>query len=128
MRDRLVAAVLAGEKIATSALLVQYEQEREPLPSAGELEVMVGSAGEDGALVEIIEVSIVRLGEVDERVALDEGERASFGCGMANGAEAVLAARDSADALAPRLHSTTTRGSSCSAFASSSTAAAEPSW
>jgi uncharacterized protein YhfF len=31
MRDRLVAAVLAGEKVATSSLLLQYADEGEPL-------------------------------------------------------------------------------------------------
>lgn len=45
MRDRLVSAVLAGEKVATSSLLAQYEDEGEPLPMAGERRAMIGSSG-----------------------------------------------------------------------------------
>jgi uncharacterized protein YhfF len=41
LRDRLVAAVLAGEKVATSSLRLQYDDEGEPLPTAGERRVLV---------------------------------------------------------------------------------------
>jgi uncharacterized protein YhfF len=74
MRDRLVRAVLAGEKIATSSLLAQYKDEGEPLPTVGERRVMIGSSGEEVALVEITEVSVIRLGDADERLAQEEGE------------------------------------------------------
>src|SRR5205823_13537109 len=74
MRDRLVAAVLAGEKVATSALLVQYEDEGEPLPTAGEHRVVLGSADEHVAVVELLEVAVIRLGDADEALARDEGE------------------------------------------------------
>jgi uncharacterized protein YhfF len=74
MRDRLVSAVLAGEKIATSSLLAQYEDDGEPLPMAGERRVIIGSSGEEVALVEIAEVSVIRLGDADQRLAHDEGE------------------------------------------------------
>jgi uncharacterized protein YhfF len=75
LRDRLVSAVLAGEKIATSSLLAQYEDDGEPLPTPGQRWVMVDSAGEGVAVVETLEVSVIRLGEADERLARDEGER-----------------------------------------------------
>jgi uncharacterized protein YhfF len=74
MRDRLVSAVLAGEKVATSSLLAQYEDEGEPLPMAGECRAMIGSSGEEVAVVEVLEVSVIRLGDADERLARDEGE------------------------------------------------------
>jgi uncharacterized protein YhfF len=74
MRDRLVSAVLAGEKVATSSLLAQYEDEGEPLPIAGECRAMIDSEGEVVALVELVEVSVIRLGDADERLARDEGE------------------------------------------------------
>jgi uncharacterized protein YhfF len=74
LRDRLVAAVLAGEKVATSALLVQYRVEDEALPEAGQRRVLVDSSGAGVALVELIEVSVIRLGDADLRLAADEGE------------------------------------------------------
>jgi uncharacterized protein YhfF len=36
LRDRLVGAVLRGEKTATSSLLVEWELERAPVPPKGE--------------------------------------------------------------------------------------------
>lgn len=35
LRDTLVAAILAGAKTSTSALLLGYEHANEPLPEAG---------------------------------------------------------------------------------------------
>ena len=66
LRDRLVSAVLAGEKIAMSSLLAQYEDDGEPLPTPGQRWVMVDSAGEEVAVVETLEVSVIRLGEAHE--------------------------------------------------------------
>jgi uncharacterized protein YhfF len=74
LRDRLVAAVLTAEKVATSSLLTQYENDGEPLPQPGQRWVMVDSAGEDVALVETVEVSGIRLGDADARLAHEEGE------------------------------------------------------
>ncbi len=36
LRDRLVAAILGGDKTSTSSLLSDYEQEGEALPEVGE--------------------------------------------------------------------------------------------
>ncbi|GAA0915600.1 2'-5' RNA ligase family protein [Nonomuraea longicatena] len=74
LRDRLVAAILSGEKTATSSLLLEYEKEGEPLPSAGEWSVLVDSAGRRIALLETSEVRVVPLRDVDDRFARDEGE------------------------------------------------------
>ncbi len=74
LRDRLVAAVLAGEKTATSSLLAQYEADQEPLPTPGQRWVLVDSSGEEAAQVKTVEVSVIRLGDADERLARQEGE------------------------------------------------------
>ncbi|WP_411110697.1 ASCH domain-containing protein [Streptomyces sp. c-19] len=74
LRDRLVAAVLSGEKTATTGLLVEYEIEKEELPEAGERSALIDSAGREVAVVEITEVRVLPLGEADLRLALDEGE------------------------------------------------------
>ncbi|MFJ8887356.1 ASCH domain-containing protein [Streptomyces sp. NPDC102402] len=74
LRDRLVAAVLSGEKVSTSGLLLEYEVEREELPPVGERSALIDSAGREVAVVELTEVRVLPLGSVDLRHALDEGE------------------------------------------------------
>ncbi|MGH3374800.1 MAG: NUDIX domain-containing protein [Actinoallomurus sp.] len=74
LRDRLVTAVLAGDKIATTGLLVEYERAAEPLPAAGERAVMVDSSDRPVAIVETTGVRVLPLGEVDLAYVRDEGE------------------------------------------------------
>ncbi|WP_329114899.1 ASCH domain-containing protein [Streptomyces sp. NBC_01465] len=74
LRDRLVNAVLSGEKVSTTGLLAEYEAEREELPPVGERSALIDSAGIEIAVVEVTEVRVLRLGEVDLQHARDEGE------------------------------------------------------
>ncbi|MDX2408249.1 ASCH domain-containing protein [Streptomyces microflavus] len=74
LRDRLVAAVLSGEKVSTSGLLAEYELEGEELPPVGERSALIDSEGREVAVLEMTEVRVLPLGEVDLQHALDEGE------------------------------------------------------
>ncbi|WP_411077692.1 ASCH domain-containing protein [Streptomyces sp. cmx-10-25] len=74
LRDRLVAAVLSGEKTATTGLLLEYEAEREELPEVGEQSAIIDSDGHEVAVVEITEVHVLPLRDADLRLALAEGE------------------------------------------------------
>jgi uncharacterized protein YhfF len=74
LRDQLVAAILSGAKTSTSALVLGYERENEPLPEAGERLAVVDSQGRRVAAIELTEVRVVRLADVDLRHAVDEGE------------------------------------------------------
>ncbi|MGC5011812.1 ASCH domain-containing protein [Streptosporangium sp. DT93] len=74
LRDRLVAAILDGRKIATTSLVVEYEREGAPLPESGERSVVVDSADRPVAVIEVTSVRVVPLGEVDTAHAVDEGE------------------------------------------------------
>jgi uncharacterized protein YhfF len=74
LRDQLVAAVLAGEKVSTTGLLCEYEAEDEELPPIGELAALIDSDGREVAVLETTEVRVLRLGDVDLQHALDEGE------------------------------------------------------
>ncbi|MFC8495186.1 ASCH domain-containing protein [Streptomyces sp. NPDC057235] len=74
LRDRLVAAVLSGEKTATTGLLLEYEAEDEELPEVGERSAVVDSDGREVAVVEITEVQVLPLRDADLRLALGEGE------------------------------------------------------
>jgi uncharacterized protein YhfF len=74
MRDRLVAAVLRGEKTATSSLLLEWEAENEPLPAVEDRLTVIDSDEQPVAVIELVAVDIVRLGDADLRLARDEGE------------------------------------------------------
>ncbi|WP_274556425.1 ASCH domain-containing protein [Streptomyces spiramyceticus] len=74
LRDRLVAAVLSGEKVSTTGLLAEYEAEKEELPPVGERSLVIDSDGRGVAVIELTEVRVLALGDVDLQHALDEGE------------------------------------------------------
>ncbi|MET9021003.1 ASCH domain-containing protein [Actinopolymorpha sp. NPDC004070] len=74
LRDRLVAAILAGTKTTTTSLLVEYERAREPLPAIGDRSVVIDSADRPVAVIETTDVQVVPLEDVDEDHAADEGE------------------------------------------------------
>jgi uncharacterized protein YhfF len=74
LRDKLVAAILDGTKTTTSALLAGYEVDGEAPPAAGERELVLDSAGEGVAIIEIRDVRVIPLSEVDLAHAVGEGE------------------------------------------------------
>ena len=75
LRDRLIAAVLRGEKTATSSLLVEWEHEGEALPTVGQQQLVVDSHGRGVATIEVMQIDVIRLGDADLRLAIDEGEQ-----------------------------------------------------
>ncbi len=74
LRDQLVAAVIGGTKTTTTGLLADYELDAEPLPRPGDRQVVIDSAGNPVALIETIEVHVIRVGDIDLPHALGEGE------------------------------------------------------
>jgi uncharacterized protein YhfF len=74
LRDQLVAAILSGVKTTTSGLLVGYERDGDPLPHPGDRWVVIDSAGEPVALIEVVAVRVIRLADVDLAHAIGEGE------------------------------------------------------
>ena len=75
LRDALVSAVLSGKKVSTSSLQREYELEGSPVPVPGTRSVLVDSMDRPVAVIEVTSVKVVRLGDVEESHALDEGER-----------------------------------------------------
>jgi uncharacterized protein YhfF len=71
--DRLVEAVLRGEKTATSSLAVGYLS-GEPLPRVGERLALLDSRGDHRGVVETIRTAITPLHLVGDDVARAEGE------------------------------------------------------
>jgi len=74
LRDTLVAAIVAGEKTATTSTLVEYGIENEPLPVAGARYVVVDSLERPVAIIEVTSVEQARLSDVPWEHARDEGE------------------------------------------------------
>ncbi len=81
LRDELTAAALSGAKTTTASLLADFQMEGEELPTEGQRDVLVDSAGRPVAVVETISCRVSRLADVDDQHAIDEGE------GYANAAE-----------------------------------------
>ena len=71
--DRLLAAVLRGEKTATSSLAVEYLS-GDPLPRVGQRSELVDRAGHRHGLIETTRVRIIPLNEIGDDVARDAGE------------------------------------------------------
>lgn len=71
--DRLLAAVLRGEKTATSSLAVEYLS-GEPLPRLGQQLALMDNAGRCCGIVETVRVRIIPLNLVGHDAAHDEGE------------------------------------------------------
>lgn len=74
LRDRLVAAVLAGEKTATTSLLAEWEEEGETPPTPGRRAAVVDSDGRRVAVIETTATRVLRIAEVVDGIAQAEGE------------------------------------------------------
>jgi uncharacterized protein YhfF/N-acetylglutamate synthase-like GNAT family acetyltransferase len=74
LRDELTRLALAGDKTATTGLLIEYGLDGDPVPAAGDRDLLVDSADRPVAVVETVSTEVVRLADVDDQVAIDEGE------------------------------------------------------
>lgn len=74
LRDRLVAAILSGEKTATTGLVIEWELDGDPLPRPGARFTVIDSGERPVGVIEIRAVEVKALADVDLRVAIDEGE------------------------------------------------------
>ncbi|MGC5168958.1 isochorismatase family protein [Luteimicrobium sp. DT211] len=74
LADELLALVLAGRKTATTASLLEYEDDGEPLPRPGELSILLDGRGRPRALVRTASVEVVPFADVTAGFAAAEGE------------------------------------------------------
>jgi uncharacterized protein YhfF len=74
LRDKLTRLALDGKKTTTAGLYVEVELGDDALPVIGTQEVLLDSAERPVALIETVDCRIVRLADVDDRHAIDEGE------------------------------------------------------
>ena len=74
IRDELTALALAGTKTATTGLLVEMDLDGEAVPEPGDRSVLLDSAERPIAIIETVACRVVRLVDVDDAHAIDEGE------------------------------------------------------
>jgi uncharacterized protein YhfF len=74
LRDELTALALSGVKTTTAGLYAELEADDEPLPEPGLREVLLDSDERPVAVIETVGCRVVRLADVDDRHAIDEGE------------------------------------------------------
>ncbi len=74
LRRELVDLVLAGTKTATAGLMVEMELDGETVPFPGMREAVIDADGRFVAEIETTECRILRMAEVDDAFARDEGE------------------------------------------------------
>ncbi|MGA8852004.1 MAG: ASCH domain-containing protein [Aeromicrobium sp.] len=72
--DGLLALVLDGTKTATASAQWDYEQVGEPLPRVGDLSIVLDGAEHPRALLETMQVEVVRFEDVSAEHAYLEGE------------------------------------------------------
>ena len=74
LRDKLTRLALEGTKTTTAGLYVEVELGDDALPVIGAREVLLDSDERPVALIETVDCRVVRLADVDDRHAIDEGE------------------------------------------------------
>ena len=74
LRDELTALALSGAKTTTAGLLAEMEVDGETLSVPGTREVLLDSAERPVAVIQTVACRVVRLADVDDRHAIDEGE------------------------------------------------------
>lgn len=74
LRRELVDLVLAGTKTATAGLLVEYQLDGETVPMPGMREAVIGADGRFVGVIETTECRTLRMADVDDAFARDEGE------------------------------------------------------
>jgi uncharacterized protein YhfF len=74
LREKLVEAILRGEKTSTAGLFEESRRDGAPIASVGTRELVVDSQGRGVAVIETTKVEVKRMGDVDLAFAIDEGE------------------------------------------------------
>ena len=74
LRDELTALALDGAKTTTAGLFAEYEADGDVVSVPGAREVLLDSDERPVAIIETVESRIVRLADVDDQHAIDEGE------------------------------------------------------
>ena len=74
MRDKLTALAFGGGKVVTSDLLANYEIEGEAVEQPGDISILLDSGERPVAMIEDVRSIVIRLADMTDEDAIDEGE------------------------------------------------------
>ena len=74
LSKELLALIRSGQKRAGTGLVWLHEQENEPLPEAGDIEVVIDHQGQPSVVTRIVSVKVLPYGQVTAEYAAIEGE------------------------------------------------------
>jgi uncharacterized protein YhfF len=74
LRAELTALALAGTKTTTAGLYIEVELGEDAMPVTGTREILLDSNERPVALIQTVDCRVVRLADVDDQHAIDEGE------------------------------------------------------
>jgi uncharacterized protein YhfF/GNAT superfamily N-acetyltransferase len=74
LRDKLTALAFGGGKVVTSDLLANYEIEGEPVEQPGDISILLDSDERPVAMIEDVRSIVIRLADMTDDDAIDEGE------------------------------------------------------
>ena len=74
MRDKLTALAFGGGKVVTSDLLANYQIEGEPVEQPGDISILLDSDERPVAMIEDVRSTVIRLADMTDEDAIDEGE------------------------------------------------------
>jgi uncharacterized protein YhfF/N-acetylglutamate synthase-like GNAT family acetyltransferase len=74
LREKLTSLAIAGGKVVTTDLLVNYELEGEPVEQPGDISILLDSDEQPLAMIEDVRSTVIRLADVTDQDAIDEGE------------------------------------------------------
>ena len=74
LRDKLTSLAFGGGKVVTSDLLANYEIEGEPVEQPGDISILLDSDERPVAMIEDVRSTVIRLADMTDEDAIDEGE------------------------------------------------------
>ncbi len=74
LRDKLTSLAIGGGKVVTTDLLANYEIEGEPVEQPGDISILLDSEERPLAMIEDVRSTVIRLADMTDEDAIDEGE------------------------------------------------------
>jgi uncharacterized protein YhfF/GNAT superfamily N-acetyltransferase len=74
LRDKLTSLAIGGGKVVTTDLLANYEIEGEPIEQPGDISILLDSEERPLAMIEDVLSKVIRLADMTDQDAIDEGE------------------------------------------------------
>ena len=74
LRDKLTSLAIGGGKVVTTDLLANYEIEGEPVEQPGDISILLDSEERPLAMIEDVRSKVIRLADMTDEDAIDEGE------------------------------------------------------